>query len=241
VRLSRSHVDRIGERFRKGEIDPDVIVELSRYRNGFASAYRAVEILLRERLGLEVSGRPAKSTTAIVDKLQRESIRLSQMQDIAGCRVIVNGMHGQDNLVEDLEVLLEGVKVVDRRSNSSHGYRAVHLIVNASFYPVEIQIRTRMQHMWADISEKLADSYGQEVKYGRGNEAVVKLLRNLSTEIERLEKIRFDRNIIRRRGPLRYYSFAPGVTSRRIEKDLARLDRESLYQIRRILSTGVEV
>jgi ppGpp synthetase/RelA/SpoT-type nucleotidyltranferase len=33
---------------------------------------------------------------------------------------------------------------------------------------VEIQVRTRFQHIWAEISEKYADLYGSEIKYGGG-------------------------------------------------------------------------
>lgn len=39
---------------------------------------------IRDRLKLEPTGRPLKTTQAIVEKLRREKTRLSQMQDIAG-------------------------------------------------------------------------------------------------------------------------------------------------------------
>ena len=38
--------------------------------------------------------------------------------------------------------------------------------------PVEIQVRTQLQHVWAELSEKLADRYGMDVKYGGGPEAI---------------------------------------------------------------------
>ncbi len=35
---------------------------------------------------------------------------------------------------------------------------------------IEIQIRTALQHLWADLSEKSSDLLGQAIKYGRGDQ-----------------------------------------------------------------------
>ena len=56
--------------------------------------------------------------------------------------------------------------------------------------PIEIQVRTRLQHLWAEISEKFADELGIEVKYGGGQLTVRKALdatSSLVAQIERLE------------------------------------------------------
>ena len=37
---------------------------------------------------------------------------------------------------------------------------------------VEVQVRTVLQDVWAQLSEKLADRFGIEVKYGQGPHAV---------------------------------------------------------------------
>jgi putative GTP pyrophosphokinase len=72
------------------------------------------------RCSFAPTGRPAKSTNAIRDKLRRASIRLSQMQDIAGCRLIVEDRRRQDALVAQLTRLFPGSTVVDRREKPSH-------------------------------------------------------------------------------------------------------------------------
>src|SRR6266481_6740475 len=130
--LSKNQVDRLGDRLRKGNIGDDDLRLLDSYRRSFSDAYEIVVGQIRNQLNLEPTGRPAKSTTSIIDKLQRESIRLSQMQDIAGCRITVEDIAIQDDVSTKLKGLFEESFLVDRRERSSHGYRAVHLLVEQS-------------------------------------------------------------------------------------------------------------
>ena len=49
----------------------------------------------------------------------------------------------------------------------SNGYRAVHLVIEADDRPIEVQIRTVFQHLWAQLSERLCDTLGAPgIKYG---------------------------------------------------------------------------
>ncbi len=157
--------------------------ELSAYRNTFASAYDSVIERIREDLGFVPSGRPSKSTTAIVEKLKRESVRLSQIQDIAGVRLVVPRIERQDQVVAQLVQKFARTAVVDRRSRPSHGYRAVHVIVYLEGVPVEIQVRTALQHLWAELSEKLSDLFDPSIKYGGGNHNTQSLLSRTSQVI----------------------------------------------------------
>src|SRR5207245_92963 len=101
---------------------------------------------IQEELGSTLTARPAKSTASVVDKLRRESIRLTQMQDIAGCRIIVANVKEQDDVVASLKKIFPNATVVDRREKPSFGYRAVHLIPKVRGLPVEIQVRSLLQH-----------------------------------------------------------------------------------------------
>ena len=136
---------------------------------------------------MEPTGRPAKSTTSIIDKLQRESIRLSQMQDIAGCRLTVDDIRSQDEVAARLKDLFDESTVVDRRDRPSHGYRAVHLLVEQSGKLVEVQVRTLLEHLWAEVSEKLSDVIEKEIKYGGGPIEIAKPLAELSDKVEKIE------------------------------------------------------
>src|SRR2546422_4790511 len=86
--LSKTQVDRLGDRLRKGGISETDLRLLDSYRRSFAEAYECVVRRIRDQLKLEPTGRPAKSTTSIVDKLQRESVRLSQ--NAGHCRLPAN-------------------------------------------------------------------------------------------------------------------------------------------------------
>src|SRR6266496_1196075 len=178
--LRKNQIDRLGDRLRKGDISEEDLRLLDSYRRSFTDAYDEVVGKIRDQLGLEPTGRPAKSTTSIIDKLQRETIRLSQMQDIAGCRIVVPLLASQDEAVQKLKLLFDRADFDDRRIKPSHGYRAVHVIVSESGKLIEVQVRTSLQHTWAELSEKLADEFDSSIKYGGGSKEIASYLSTLS-------------------------------------------------------------
>jgi putative GTP pyrophosphokinase len=185
---SKNAIDRLGDRLRV-LVTPDDLRMLDEYCNSFGKAFEVVLRQIYITHGFEVSRRRSKSKIAIVDKLKRESIRLSQMQDIAGCRIVVPDMAHQNALLEKLVVSFSKVEISDRREKPSHGYRAVHLLVPIENRCIEIQIRTQLQQLWAELSEKLADKFGIAVKYGGGVEGVQQQLKSLSKAIYFMEVI----------------------------------------------------
>ncbi len=188
-RLSKTRVDRLGETLREGAYGETELRLLDEYRRGFGSAYDAVVERVQRALGVPVSGRPTKSTTSIIEKLKRESIRLSQMQDIAGCRVVVSDAMQQQRAVEALVREFPENVLFDRRTKPSHGYRAVHLVVREVGRPIEVQIRTSLQHSWAQLSEKYADLAGPSVKYGGGPDEVRDFLQKFSSQVAEIERL----------------------------------------------------
>jgi|26BtaG_2_1085354.scaffolds.fasta_scaffold04210_4 ppGpp synthetase/RelA/SpoT-type nucleotidyltranferase len=185
--LSKSKVDRIGDKLRRGAVDAEALTRLSEYQSEFDPTYKYVERILTRHMYLTITGRPAKSTLSIVEKLRRINSRLSQMQDIAGCRTIVLNLSAREDVVRRAKEWFHSVEVDDKRSRPTHGYRAVHLLVYHGGKCVEVQVRTRIQHFWATVSEKLSDTYGQEIKYGEGNEGVRQRLIDLSDNAARFD------------------------------------------------------
>ena len=130
--LSKTQIDRLGDRLRTGSIEESDLKILDDYRRSFGQAYEEVVRIIRERLNLDLTGRPAKSTSSIIEKLHRESIRLSQVQDIAGCRVVVTDMQEQESIAVALRDAFPALSVVDRRVRPSYGYRAIHVIIQVN-------------------------------------------------------------------------------------------------------------
>lgn len=187
--FSKSQIDRLGDRLRKGEITDEDLRILDEYRESFTKAYKVVINSLRAELASEPAGRPAKSTTSIVDKLARESIRLSQIQDIAGCRLIVADIFGQETTLTKLRQVFERSTVIDRRKIPSHGYRAVHIVADVSGKLIEIQIRTQLQQLWAELCENFADAIDPAIKYGSGDPDILDMLSNASQNIAKYESL----------------------------------------------------
>jgi ppGpp synthetase/RelA/SpoT-type nucleotidyltranferase len=185
--LSKTRVDRLGDRLRNGTTTEADFHQLDAYRRSFAEAYEEIVAIIRDATQLEPTGRPAKSTTSIIEKLGRETIRLSQMQDIAGCRLVVPTVLVQNQVVERLKSALAKAVVVDRRKQPSYGYRAVHIIATARNKPIEIQVRTELQHIWAQMSEKLSDVVDPAVKYGGGDSETQDILTRFSKIIASFE------------------------------------------------------
>jgi hypothetical protein len=112
--LSKSQIDRLGDRMRSAVLSPEDVRLLDEYRHSFSEASELVVRSIREQLQLEPTARPAKSTVSLAEKLCRESIRLSQIQDIAGCRVIVSDSLQQDRVVAAL------IRLPPLRGSSCH-------------------------------------------------------------------------------------------------------------------------
>ena len=107
-----------------------------------------------------------KRLSSINTKLRRfRELSLSQVQDIAGCRAIVESVPMVDELVAQYKVQYSTHRLDTQndyiRSPKRSGYRGQHLIycyANKRFprfadMKVEIQFRTRLQHCWATAVE----------------------------------------------------------------------------------------
>lgn len=225
--MSRTAVDKLGVFLRDGVYGEDELLSLDEFRSEFIPAYESVVFKLRDQLHYDITGRPTKSTPSIVEKLRREKCRLTQIQDIAGCRIVVSDILAQDSALGAIEVFLTSSQVFDRRENPSNGYRAVHVVALNESRRVEVQLRTALQHMWAEISEKFADTVDPRIKYGQGDETILKLLASLSDAIRRIEDEERPRNVaietMRRVGRSR--------VSAKVRKEMKDLERK--YQTQR--------
>lgn len=165
-----SQADSAGKRLRDGRATE---ADEAFFRQFLAAHGRALRITLeglrRIRFpdGSEVTPTArVKTRETLMEKLRRGT-RLSQVRDIAGARVVVNGTQlDQDGMAVFVGQMFAGdAEVVDRRTVPNHGYRAVHVIGRVEGCWVEVQVRTRLQHQWAEAYERLADRVGRDIRY----------------------------------------------------------------------------
>lgn len=126
-----------------------------------------------------------KRMPTIIGKLKRyPAMKLTTMQDIAGVRAILDSTKDvyrlaskyRDNIRFKHELVDQKDYIENPRSED--GYRSVHLIYkyrnnHASEYNslrIEIQIRTKLQHIWATAVETMGTFLGQALKSRQGDQ-----------------------------------------------------------------------
>lgn len=170
--FSKNQARRLGERLKAGDRpSADDLALLQSLLEAYDEALEVAVQKVRDGLNVRVSSR-IKNTGTIIEKLRRPGSSLNSIQDLAGMRIVMDesGRRAQDSLVARLSDLFDEparpVKKIDRRADPRSGYRAVHLVVHVNDVPVEIQVRTELQHEWAELFEKLADRLGRGIRYG---------------------------------------------------------------------------
>ncbi len=126
-----------------------------------------------------------KRYRSIIHKLSRNpNMKLSQMQDLGGCRSVLRNVKQVQDLAKvyaEKPTQSEFVRKFDYIAvPKSDGYRSIHLVYKyralyenrASFdgLRIEIQIRSRLQHAWASAVETVSNFTGQALKSNIGQE-----------------------------------------------------------------------
>ena len=204
LHVSKSAVRRAGSTLRRfareeatdAEAD-EALGVIDAYRRSFSDPLNAVAALggiLRESgIQGEVSQRLKRMLTIAQKIVVRESgLDLSRMQDIGGCRVVLDSDDVAD--LRRLEGLVrdhwgDGCKrssnYVDRPRES--GYRAIHIVVVQDGRMIEIQLRTQRMHLWAELVESLSGVLGTNYKQD-GDSLVQDFARQLSLAMHAEER-----------------------------------------------------
>jgi hypothetical protein len=166
--VSISKANKLGDRLRKSEVPSEEDLRLlQEVLADHAGPMDTVQHTLKG-LGLQSTAR-FKTSGTIIDKLKRDATRLGKMQDLAGARVVQDiSLHEQDSIVDQIVEAFPEAKAVDLRpkSRSKSGYRAVHVIAPVDDCSVEIQVRTEMQDLWANLIESFEGEMGRDIRYG---------------------------------------------------------------------------
>jgi putative GTP pyrophosphokinase len=155
--------------FAEQEVD-DALLTIVRHRARHALPLQRVAVNLRYYVQKHSLARPIfvgqrlKRLPTIIDKLEREpKMHLSRMHDIGGCRAVVKDEAEARAVVTHLRrrwsgVTARGATIVreyDYIENPKpvSGYRALHLVVAKDSCLIEVQVRTGVQHAWAELIE----------------------------------------------------------------------------------------
>lgn len=140
---------------------------------------------------------------SIVNKLKRfKHSQLNNMQDIGGCRAILSSNKKITKIVRALKQRPEfrnpdgTVRRFDDylTTPKDDGYRSYHLIgrfpsLDGKHRPIEIQLRTKLQHDWATTLEIVDLFTGQSLKSNQGSDEWKEFFRNVSTHFAEMEDI----------------------------------------------------
>lgn len=146
-------------------------------------------VVKTEQYEVEVSQR-LKRVPTILDKLVREpTMQLANMQDIGGCRAVLNSIDEVRRVQERLSGNRRPLRVSDYIAEPRpSGYRGVHVVVQYDGRSVEVQIRTQVMHEWAITVERLGGRLGEDLKSGYGPAPVLELLEGVSEAMAVEEK-----------------------------------------------------
>lgn len=209
AKISRASVDRAGEvlanRLSENEAIDIAFDALASWRAAHARPLNTMTMDLRQKvrricLSALVVQR-VKRARSIVAKLSRESsMRLTQMQDIGGCRAVVDSVEQVYKLRESFRrsrSLHEFVREDDYISQpKSSGYRGIHLVYRFKSRSkpehdrllFEIQLRTRTQHAWATAVETVGAVIGQALKSSEGERRWLDYFQHAGMALELLEQ-----------------------------------------------------
>ncbi len=202
--FSKSKIDRAGQLLAN---DTYLTVEdlvgsedaLDFYRTSHLGPITKVTLLLQSWLAQY--GQPyyiaqrLKRKPQILRKLRRFKSRLTQLQDIGGCRIIVRKNENVDLLCDFIRKQAEKTnglsvdKITDYRGKGrdDSGYRALHILLKQDGTLLELQIRSKIQHYWAESIERTSVVYGHYLKEQEGDRVVLDYFKVLSDIFSCLE------------------------------------------------------
>jgi ppGpp synthetase/RelA/SpoT-type nucleotidyltranferase len=203
--ISRTQLKKLTRRLRDGTETPDDLHALADvliyYRQVLERAHTEVARLCAETQHAEPMAPRVKTLKTTMEKLHRQPDlhSLAQIRDLAGLRVVVHGTRAdQDEIAAQIGAVLSDdgrpAKLIDRRADPRSGYRAVHLEVRREGILLEVQVRTTLQHRWAELFERAADRLGRGLRYGESvplslrAAGFLKALDLLSDGIDELER-----------------------------------------------------
>ena len=199
-------INNVGKTIRNKSFGEKEQSQLNLYRSLHIPIMKALSDVVRnKKIKPKITARRLKRFSSIEKKLNRfKTMRLSQMQDIAGVRAVFDNIQEVYDFSNDMEKTYKnnrnfkfsGCKdYISQPKND--GYRSIHQIFtykkgqyeqDCKGLSVELQIRTLLQHYWATAIEILSFKTAFNLKLGEGEEYHKEFFRLCSVLIAHQEK-----------------------------------------------------
>lgn len=174
---------------------------LNNWRSSHAYPLQIIASNLRRNTGNAIVVQRLKRLDSISGKLIRfPSMSLYRMQDLGGCRVIVESI--DDVYATIAKYKSSRIRHVLKRENDyiqnpkESGYRSYHIVYqfhsdNKETYNrnmlIEIQFRTKLQHMWATAVEMMGIYTKTALKASIGDEGTLRFFSLVSSVFAKME------------------------------------------------------
>lgn len=179
----------------------DALVVLNNWRASHAYPLQEIYNILKENNPNAIVVQRLKRLDSIVGKIERfQDMSLYRMQDLGGCRVIVETIDQIYKAIETFKNLDTPYKF--KRENDyienpkTSGYRSYHLVykyhnnTNDTYNKnmlIEIQFRTQLQHIWATAVEMMGTYTKSNLKSSMGDKDILRFFTIVSSIFAILE------------------------------------------------------
>jgi ppGpp synthetase/RelA/SpoT-type nucleotidyltranferase len=201
-RYSRSYINRIGEILADDNSTDDELESASQTLNDWRALHlypmNTFQATLRKYVGeIDPKGIVAqrlKRHPTIVDKLKnrQKTMNLGRMHDVGGLRAIVNSVPKVRAIEKKFKhyrakhLLKKTYDYITEPKES--GYRGIHLVYeyhnpkkpDCDGLLIEIQLRTRLQHLWSTAVETAGFFFQESLKSSQGNERRLEFFQQVS-------------------------------------------------------------
>lgn len=176
---------------------------LNNWRSSHAYPLQVMASNLRLRNPDAIVVQRLKRLESITEKLERYSdMKLYRMQDLGGCRVIVEGIKDVYETLNRYKnsrirhILKREYDYIQKPKDS--GYRSYHMVYqfqsdkketyNKNML-IEIQFRTKLQHVWATAVEMIGIYTKSQLKASKGDSNILRFFVLVSSVFAKLENM----------------------------------------------------
>ena len=173
----------------------DALTVLNNWRASHAYPLHVVTTTLKHQNPNVIVVQRLKRLDSILDKIERfPTMNLYKMQDIGGCRVILDSIDDVYKAIATYKysrVRHKLIKEFDYIKNPKmSGYRSYHMVYqfhsdkketyNKNMF-IEIQLRTKLQHIWATAVEMMGIYTHSNLKSSQGDEDILRFFTVVSS------------------------------------------------------------